>query len=126
MSGGGLGSVLRVSPGTVDFGDVTIGDLANASVALVNDSPLPVDVQQITIAGQSFSLADSVKLPIHIAAGGSQTIALKFNPTTSNDFSGQLSVLGTTAKPMATVDIAAEARARSPPANRACPLAMWR
>ncbi len=105
VSGGGLGSALRVSPGSVDFGDVSIGDLANASVALLNDSPLPVDVQQITIAGQSFALADSVKLPIHIAAGGSQTIALKFNPTTSNDFSGQLSVLGTTAKPMATVSI---------------------
>jgi Abnormal spindle-like microcephaly-assoc'd, ASPM-SPD-2-Hydin len=100
---GNLGSVLSVSPGTVDFGLVSIGELANTTVALVNSSPIPVDIQKITVAGQSFSLADTEKLPIHIPAGGSHTVSLSFTPTNSTDFSGELTMLGTSAQPMAQV-----------------------
>ena len=102
VTGGSLGNSLRVSPGSVDFGDVTIGDLGNASVSLVNDGMAAVDVQQISVTGQTFSLADSVAFPIHLEVGASKSIALKFDPTTSNDFSGLLTVVGASAQPMAT------------------------
>jgi hypothetical protein len=98
-------SSVVLSPGSVDFGDVPVGQAASSSVNIVNNSTVSAVVSQVSVAGQTFSVTGQGNLPINIPAGGSHTLNVGFTPASTTDYSGQLTVMDASAKPMAQIAI---------------------
>ena len=95
--------VLQISPGSVDFGNVGVGQVADSSIAISNSGLTPVSISQLSVAGATFSLASADKLPIRVMPGDTHTIKVGFTPLTTDDYSGQLTVLDAAAKPAAQI-----------------------
>ncbi len=101
--GAGTGSVseyLQLSPRSVDFGDVSVGQTVQNNVSIVNVGPTSVAISQLSLSDQSFSIANSEKFPINIPAGGSHTLSIGFAPVSTVDYSGQLSMMDANSKPL--------------------------
>lgn len=93
MPNASVAGSLVVSPGTLSFGNVTVGQNATASIAIQNQSAQPVQVTQISLAGTSFSLTSQSATPMTIAGGGSLTLTVQFAPTAAGSAAGTLTVV---------------------------------
>jgi hypothetical protein len=85
---------LVASPSTVNLGNVSVGTVATAAVSLVNKSLVPVNVTQLSVVGQSFSIAEQNALPVSIPAGSTYRVTVEFNPAVAGPASGQLTIAG--------------------------------
>lgn len=83
---------IAVSPGTISFGAVPLGQSTVASVTLTNMGASAVAIQQLTIAGSSFSLSGSHTLPITIPAAGTYQLQVQFSPASPGAATGSLMV----------------------------------
>ena len=83
---------LVASPSSVNLGSVSVGAVATAAVSLVNKSSVPVNVTQVGVAGQSFSVTEQNGFPASIPAGGSYSLTVTFNPATVGPATGQLTI----------------------------------
>ncbi len=91
----GLGAAtgtLIASTSTVDFGPVAVGQTASTSVTLVNQGSAPVEISQLNVTGQSFSVSGSSSLPVTISANSSFTLSLHFNPAATGTVAGKLTI----------------------------------
>ena len=77
---------------TVAFGSVAVGQTSNASVTLSNQGTAPVEISQLNITGQSFSVSGQSSLPMTVAANGSVTLTIQFSPAASGPVTGQLTI----------------------------------
>jgi len=84
--------VLQVLPGSVAFGGVSVGQTASTSISLVNNGSSAIDVSNLNVAGQSFSVNGESSLPVTVAAGGSYSLKVKFKPAAIGPAAGQLTV----------------------------------
>ena len=91
IHGPSLGS-LQITPGTVDFGTVPVGQVANNNITVTNESSAPVAISKLSFAGGTFSAIGVDALPISIPAGGSHMLQVQFKPTTAGAATGQLTV----------------------------------
>jgi hypothetical protein len=57
-------SSVMLSPGSVDFGDVPVGQEVDSSVNIVNNGAVSAVVSQVSVAGQTFSVAGQGNFPI--------------------------------------------------------------
>jgi hypothetical protein len=97
LSGTGVATVadsgtLVASPSQVTFGTVSVGQTASATILLSNEGPAPVEITQLSLTGQSFSVADQSNLPITINAGATHSLKVQFAPVASGPAAGQLTV----------------------------------
>src|ERR1017187_5722911 len=92
LANGGGTEALVASPTTVTFGAVSIGQTASTTVSLLNGSSAPVEIDQLSLTGQSFSLAGPSTLPITIGAGGTYDLNVQFDPTAAGAATGQLTI----------------------------------
>jgi beta-glucanase (GH16 family) len=102
LNGTGTGA-LTASPNTVAFGAVSIGQTASTPVSLLNGSFAPIQITQLNLTGQSFSVVGPSNLPVTIAAGGTYTLNVQFNPAAAGTATGQLTIASnssTTGTPM--------------------------
>lgn len=83
---------LSVSPGTLSFGAVPVGQSAAASITVTNLGASAVTIQQLSVAGQSFSIIGTTSLPITIPAQGSYKLQVQFSPAGVGAATGQLTV----------------------------------
>ena len=83
---------LTASPNTLTFGVVSIGQTASARVSLSNASFEPIQITQLNMTGQSFSIDGSINLPVTIAAGGTYSLNVQFNPVAAGTATGQLTI----------------------------------
>src|SRR5271170_835551 len=83
---------LQITPGTVDFGTVPLGQVANNSITVTNESSAPVAISKLSFAGGTFSAIGVDTLPISIPAGGSHMLQVQFKLTTAGAATGQLTV----------------------------------
>ena len=81
--------VLTVSPATLNFGNVAVGDEATRTVAL-RASGGTVEVSSISSNSAQFA-ASKVKFPLAVADGKEVTIDVKFSPNKVGNASGALS-----------------------------------
>lgn len=95
---------LQAAPNIVSFGSVSLGTTASASVSLVNQGSAAVQVSQISLAGQSFSLNGGGALPITLAAGGTLNLSVNFSPATLGAATGEL-VITSDAAPTGTLSV---------------------
>ena len=95
--------ILIASPNTVTFGTVPIGQTASTTVSLLNKGSAPVQIVQLNLSGQPFSIVGSSSLPVTISAGATYAMNVQFNPAAAGTATGQLTVAtdsSTTATPM--------------------------
>ncbi|MGA2170696.1 MAG: choice-of-anchor D domain-containing protein [Terracidiphilus sp.] len=92
LANGGDTGTLVASPDTITFGAVSIGQTASTTVSLLNGSLAPVEITQLSLTGQSFSVVGPSSLPVTIAAGGTYNLSVQFDPTVTGAATGQLTI----------------------------------
>ena len=97
LSGTGVANVgdigtLVASPSQVIFGTVSVGQTASATVSLLNEGSAPLEITQLGLNGQSFSVAGQSNLPITIGAGATYRLNVQFAPVAAGATAGQLTV----------------------------------
>lgn len=98
--------LLSVSPSSIDFGSVLVGNSSSQTVTLTNTGTGSVTVTAANFTGGAFSISGGiVSLPVTIAAGASRTATVSFIPSVSGPFSGSISVVSNATNSPATVSL---------------------
>jgi hypothetical protein len=93
---------LGLSPSSVSFGDVTIGQSGTKTVTLTSTGNGILTISGISVAGNGFT-ASGPHLPISLSAGQSTTISVLFKPTASAVDSGTVTIASNAVEPSMTV-----------------------
>ncbi len=99
------GRTLEVSPSSVDFGNVNEGQAASAKISLLNSGSAAIQISQLTVSGQFFSIAGQTNLPVTIAAGGNYSFTVQFNPTAAGSMAGQLTITSNSSNNPTVIDL---------------------
>jgi len=99
-------NAIRVSPGSLTFGNVPVGRAVTSQLDVTNVSAETVVIADVSAGGQPFSVSSPAATPISIPAFGSHTFKIGFRPDKSMRYSGQLTLKDTSAKPIAEIPIA--------------------
>ena len=85
------GPSIEISPSTVSFGDLTVGQSATKTVTVTNNGTEVLTVSGISVTGTGFS-ASGPKLPMSLSAGQSASISAVFKPTGANADTGKITI----------------------------------
>jgi hypothetical protein len=96
--------LLRATPASLSFRNVTVGSTSNQTVTLTNTGTGSVTVSQATVTGFGFSIS-GFSLPLTLTAGQTTTFTATFAPTVAGSASGSVSVLSTATNSPATVSL---------------------
>jgi hypothetical protein len=110
-----LGGGLLVSPGTLNFGSVPVGHEADSNVNVSNNSPSSIVISQVNISGQTFSVLGGSNMPISVPAGGSSTLKIGFTPVSAVSYSGQLTLMDSSAQSVAQVPMQGQGSSQAVP-----------
>ncbi len=94
---------LSASPGSVNFGSVTVGSSATQNVT-VTASNSSVTITQASASGSGFSLS-GLTLPATLAAGQSATFQVNFAPATSVSVTGSVSLTSNASNSPTTIAV---------------------
>ena len=83
---------LSISSSTVNFGQVAVGKTVSSVITVTNNGTAAVEISELNLTGQSFSMSESNAMPVTIGASASVSITLQFGPTASGSASGQLTI----------------------------------
>ena len=98
------GTTLSVTPATVPFGSVPIGQTVTRPVTITNTGATPVVISSIALTGSSqFTAAGNT--PGTLAVGASQTVTLSYTATTATAQTGTLTVTSNATGSPATIAI---------------------
>ncbi len=106
LSGNGTTQLLSASPGSLTFGDVTVGTSSVLSVVLTNAGTDTVTVSQTTSTGTGFSVAGP-SLPLTLTAGQNASFNVTFQPASAGSVTGNLSVLSNATNSPASTSLSA-------------------
>src|SRR5277367_6895503 len=85
------GVAIEISPSSVSFGDVAMGQSATKTLTLTNTGTEALSVSGISVAGTGFT-ASGPHLPISLAAGQSTSISAVFKPTAAKANTGTITI----------------------------------
>jgi Abnormal spindle-like microcephaly-assoc'd, ASPM-SPD-2-Hydin len=85
------GVAIEISPSSVSFGSVAMGQSATKTVTLTNTGTEALSVSGISVAGTGFT-ASGPHLPISLAAGQSTSISTVFKPTAGKADTGTITI----------------------------------
>jgi hypothetical protein len=85
------GVSIEISPSSLSFGNVTVGQSTTKTVTLTNNGTDALNVSGISVAGTGFT-ASGPHLPISLSAGQSTSISAVFKPTAGNADTGTITV----------------------------------
>src|SRR5277367_312490 len=85
------GVAIEISPSSVSFGSVAMGQSATKTVTLTNTGTEALSVSGISVAGTGFT-ASGPHLPISLAAGQSTSISAVFKPTAGAADTGTITI----------------------------------
>ena len=80
--------------GNLAFGDVPVGSSRDASFTVTNTGTSTLTVSGMSVSGGLASQITASWTSGTIAAGGSQTVSVRFQPTTAGSYSGTITVNG--------------------------------
>jgi hypothetical protein len=98
----------RVSPTSVNFGNVGVGKQTTQTIAVANTGTLSVSITQATISNPAFSLT-GVTLPMNVATGQSGNFTIAVTPSATGTLTGTLTVQGNNSAKPAVVNLSATA-----------------
>jgi hypothetical protein len=82
---------------------VPVGHEVDSSVSITNSSSSSIVVSQVNVSGQQFSHLGNSSSPISIPAGGTYHWKIGFTPASTVAYSGQITLMNTSAKMIAQV-----------------------
>jgi hypothetical protein len=85
---------VSLSPVSISFGTVQMGQTKTQSVTLSNSGISPATVSKVTISGQEFALSE-LSLPLTLGANQSATFGVNFTPTASGVHRATISLTST-------------------------------
>lgn len=93
MVGTGISPVLQITPtpSSLSFGNITTGTSTMQSVTLANTGNASVTLSQIAESGTGFAVSGCT-LPLTVAAGQSTSFNVTFDPATTGNLSGSVTV----------------------------------
>jgi hypothetical protein len=83
---------LVASPASVNLGSIPVGNATSATVSVANMGSAAVNVTQMSVTGNSFSVARQTAVPVSIPAGGTLSVNVNFVPSSAGQETGQLSI----------------------------------
>jgi predicted phage tail protein len=83
-----------VNAGSISFGAVVVNHATTQTVTLTSSGTAAVTVNSISVSGTGFS-ASAVTLPAKLSPGQTLSLTLTFDPTTTGNASGQLTISST-------------------------------
>lgn len=95
--------------GNLAFGDVNVGSSRDATFTISNSGNATLTVSGLSVSGGLASVLSASWTSGTIAAGASQSVTLRFQPTSAGSFSGTLSVTGDQTSGSNTIAITANA-----------------
>lgn len=104
--------VINVS-GNLAFGDVPVGSQRELSYTITNSGNATLTVSGTTVSGGLVSHTTASWTNGTIAAGASQTVSVRFQPTTAGSYSGTVSVNGDQTSGSNTIAISGNATGAS-------------
>lgn len=108
--------VIAVS-GNLAFGDVPVGSSREMSFTIANSGTSALTVSGMTVSGGLAAITTASWTNGSIAAGGSQTVNVRFQPTTSGSYSGTVTVNGDQTSGSNTIAISGNATGASAQGN---------
>jgi Abnormal spindle-like microcephaly-assoc'd, ASPM-SPD-2-Hydin len=103
---------LVLSPTSVSFGSVQVGQTAAATLSLGNNGSASIQISQIQFSSPDFSLSGPAALPITLAVGESYILTLKFAPSAPGAASGSMSLATSGLSAPATVSLSGTGEAK--------------
>jgi len=91
----------HVSPDAITFGAVPVGQTATTNVLLLNESSAPIEISQVSVAGQNFFANSQSSLPVTVNVGSTYSFVIGFKPGNESSYSGQFTVMSAAGKPVA-------------------------
>ena len=105
LSGTGTSpGALGANPGSLSFGNVTVGSKQSLSEKITNTGGSDVTISQVGINGSGFGLS-GISAPVTLTAGQSLTFNVTFTPTSSGSASGSVTVSSTASNPTLTISL---------------------
>ena len=104
---------MAVSPLSLDFGQVAVGEPADLALTISNQGAVDLVISQPTISDSQSQLVGVLSLVI--APGGQQTATVRFTPGSGGAKSGMMTIAGNDpANPMIVVPLSGEGAAAGP------------
>jgi hypothetical protein len=88
---------LSASPGLVTFGSVPAGQTASSNISVKNSGSAAVQITQVSVKGQTFSVSGVGDLPVTLSAGGTFQFSVSFSPSGTGAETGQLTIASSVA-----------------------------
>ena len=83
---------ITVSPGSVNFGDVTVGTTASQTVTVTNDGTAPLTIGQVSALTGAFSIVTDGCSTLVLAPTDSCDIDIEFTPTATGSASDSFDI----------------------------------
>ena len=98
---------LNLSPSSIIFGALTIGQSVTKPVTLTNGGTGILMISSISVTGSGFT-ASGPHLPLALSSGQSSRISVVFKPTSDSPASGMITIASDAVEPTMTVSLAGE------------------
>ena len=97
LSGNGTALVVLqpniiVAPSSLAFGSVSVGSSRDMNFTIANIGAAPLLVSSVAVSGTDFSLSPPPATPFSVIAGGSQTVTVRFAPSSTGTKSGAVTL----------------------------------
>jgi hypothetical protein len=102
-TGTGANASLVATPGSVSFGNVTLGSSGSQVVTLTNSGATAIAISQGTASGTEFSI--SGLNPTTLNPGQTTSFTAKFAPTATGSATGAVTITSNASNPTLTVDL---------------------
>ena len=89
--------LLKAAPSSLTFGPVPLGQTTISAVSLINQSPGPVQISNVVVAGTAFSLSSGTEVPMTLASGATYVANVNFTPQALGNTAGTLTVTSSAA-----------------------------
>ena len=86
-----LALTLSLSPTSITFGNITVGQTSTKSVTLTNSGTGILMISGISVSGSEFT-ASGPHLPLALSAGQSSSISVVFKPTADTPATGTITI----------------------------------
>jgi len=114
---------ISVTPGALNFGNLTVKTLASHTVTLSNTGTAALTISQASVSGTGFSLS-GLTAPVTVAAGASMNFTVSFQPTATGAASGSISINHNAGSSPAVISLTGTGVATSTPAISVTPGAL--
>jgi hypothetical protein len=92
LTGTGLANEVNVSPTSLAFGNVVIGQTRNLDITVTNQGNADLTISSVDLAGSGFSLIQTIANNTVISGGGNATITARLTSSAETSYTGAVTI----------------------------------